>query len=101
MEILITQTRPVTKPIREYETRFIYVGFRFRYDSHTKTLSSIQKHPDGRLTYTESTSTADVFSRGYSSENTRVIIYSESPRIWVEETCPDEFFVFHESILQS
>lgn len=85
MKIIISQTKPTTRPIREYETRFIYVGFKYRYDTHTKMLSSIEKQSDGSITYTETPATSEVFSRGYSSENARVTIYSESPRIWCEE----------------
>jgi hypothetical protein len=94
MKITITNTRPSTKPIREYETRFIYVGFKFRYDTHTKTLSSIERHPDGSMTYTEVPGEMDVFSRGYATEHVRVSIYCENPRTWVEETSPHAFFTF-------
>jgi hypothetical protein len=97
MNIRISQTKPTTKPIREYETRFVYIGFRFRYNTHTKTLSSIMKHPDGKTDYFETPSENDVFSNIYHSENVRVIVYSESPRVWCEEMSPDDYQVFTES----
>jgi hypothetical protein len=96
MKIRISQTEPTTKPIREYETRFIYIGFKYRYDTHTKMISFIERHADGSTTYTERYSDTSVFSRAYSSEHTRVRVYSESPRIWSEETSPTEMFVFTE-----
>lgn len=97
MKITITKTKPETKPIREYETRFIYVGCKHRYDTHTKTLSSIEKHTDGSITYTELPAESAVFSRGYSSEHMRVIVYSDSPKVWCEETVPNEYVVFTET----
>jgi hypothetical protein len=86
----------MTKPIREYEARVVYIGLKYRYDTHTKVLSSIEKHQDGSFTYTEIVPDTHVFSRGYSAEHTRVIVYSESPRIWCEETSPSDYVVFHE-----
>lgn len=94
MKITITKTKPETKPIREYETRFIYVGCKYRYDTHTKTLSSVEKHTDGSITYTELPAESAVFSRGYSSEPMRVIVYAENPRVWTEEASPYDFFTF-------
>ena len=101
MKISISQTRPTTKPIREYETRFIYVGFKFRYDTHTKTVSSIMRRADGETSYREDPCDTDVFSRAYSSEHVRVTVYSDSPKIWSEEVSPTEYFVFREVTLQS
>lgn len=101
MKISISQTKPTTKPIREYETRFVYIGLKYRYDTRGKMLSSIEKHTDGSITYSEVAPESQVFSRGYSSEYTRVIVYSDSPRIWCEETSPGDFVVFHEVTLQS
>lgn len=96
MKVTISQTRPTTKPIREYDTRFIYVGFRYRYDTHSKTLSSIEKHSDGTLTYTEQPAQSQVFSRGYATEQVRVIVYSDSPKIWCEEISSEDYHVFSE-----
>jgi hypothetical protein len=101
MKIAISQTKPTTKPIHEYETRFVYVGLKYRYDTHAKKLSSIEKHSDGSITYSELSPDTQVFSRGYASELTRVIVYSSSPRVWCEETSPTEFVVFREITLQN
>jgi hypothetical protein len=94
MRILITKSKPTTKPLREYETTYIYVSFKFRYDSHTKMLSSIEKDSDGTMIYTELPSQTTVFSRAYHTEHVRVSVYSDSPRIWTEETSPYDFFTF-------
>lgn len=96
MKITISKTRPNTKSIREYETRFIYVGFKFRYDTQTKTLSSIQNHSNGEITYDEQPSQTDIFSSAYSTENVRVVVYSDSPKVWCEEISPTDYFVFTE-----
>ena len=96
MKISISQTKPTTKPIREYDTRFVYVGFKYRYDTQTKMLSSIERHSDGTLTYTEQPAQSQVFSRGYATEQVRVTVYSESPKVWCEEMSVDESQVFTE-----
>ena len=85
MKVTISQTKPTAKPKREYETQMIYVGFKYRYDTQTKMLSSFEKHADGSITYSEQPCTSEVFSRGYHTENVRVVVYSDSPRIWSEE----------------
>jgi len=95
MKITISRDKPTTKPIREYETNILYVG-RSRYNTHTKTISTLVKHPEGDITYEEFPSETDVFSRVYSSEHVRVIVYSESPKVWCEETAPNEYYVFTE-----
>ena len=97
MKVTISKTKPTTKPIREYESQFIYIGFRSRYDTHTKTISTLMKHPGGDVTYNEFPSDTDVFSQVYSSEHVRVTVYSESPKIWCEELAPNEYFVFTET----
>lgn len=101
MNISISQTKPTTKPIREYETRLVYIGFRFRYNTHTKTISSIMKHPEGTTTYFEMPSEHDVFSQIYHGENVRVIVYSENPKVWCEEISPDDYFVFAQQPTQA
>lgn len=101
MKIRISRTKPTTKPIREYETRFIYIGFKFRYDTHTKRISSIMKHSDGDTVYDERPCDTDVFSRAYCSEAMRVVVYSDSPKVWCEEVSVDDYFVFHEVIPQN
>ena len=97
MNISISRIKPTTNPIREYDTRFIYVGFKYRYDTQTKMLSSIEKHSDGTLTYSEQAAESQVFSRGYATEQVRVIVYSDSPKVWCEEISPDEYHVFTET----
>ena len=101
MKIQISKTKPTKQPIREYETRFLYVGFKYRYDTHTKMLSSIEKHSDGSITYSETPSTSQVFSRGYSTEQVRVSVYSDSPRVWCEEVSPTDYFVFLQQPIQA
>jgi hypothetical protein len=96
MNISISQTKPITKPVREYETRFVYIGFRFRYDTHAKTISSIFKHPGGKTDYFERPCDSEVFSQAHHSEHVRVIVYSDSPKVWCEEMSPDDYFVFSE-----
>ena len=80
------------KPIRSYETRFLYIGFR-RYDTFQKTISSFQYSDEG-IVFQEDPYEDEMFSRAYSTELARVTIYSESPRVWVEELSPHERFVF-------
>jgi len=96
MNIGISQLRPTTKPIREYDTRILYIGFRYRYDTHTKAISSIEKHTDGTITYHEEPCDTTVFSRGYHTDTIHVIVYSDSPKVWCEEISPTEYFVFSE-----
>lgn len=96
MRIALVDSLPVmyTTPIRTYETRYIYTGFR-RYDVEAKTLSSIQVIND-TLEYTEQPYTETIFSRGYFTELVRVSIYSESPRVWVEELAPGQQHIFQQ-----
>jgi hypothetical protein len=96
MKIQITNTRPDTKPVQTYETCMMYIGLKYRYNTQKKTLSSIEKHSDGSITFVEIPSSTEVFARAYASENIRVTLYSESPRVWVEETSPYDFVVFRE-----
>lgn len=96
MKITISRDKPTTKPICEYETRILYVG-RCRYDTHTKTISTLVKHSEGDITYNEFPSDIDVFSQVYSSEHVRMIVYSNSPKVWCEETAPNEYVVFTET----
>lgn len=97
MKITITKTKPETKPVREYETRFVYIGCKYRYNTHTKTLSSFEKQTDGSITYTEIPAESGVFSRAYSSEDMRVLVYSDSPKIWCEERTIEDVYVFTET----
>ena len=85
------------KPLKTYETRFLYTGFS-RYDVQKKTVSNILRKADGRVYYTESPCADTVFSRAYSAELVRITIYSESPKVWKEETSPHETHFFQQVI---
>ena len=80
-------------PVRSYDTRFLYLGFR-RYDLHTNLLSSFQRQPDGSFLYEEMKHMDTVLPRAYATEHVRIVVYSESPRVWAEELYPHERFVF-------
>jgi len=81
------------KPLRTYETRMMYLGFR-RYNVEQKTISSVVRADDGTFQYEEMPFESAVFSRGYACEQVRVKVYSDSPRVWVEELSPYERTVF-------
>jgi hypothetical protein len=81
------------KPLRTYETRILYLGFR-RYNIEQKTISTITRTGDGLVHYEESPFESAVFSRGYGCEQVRVSVYSDSPRVWVEALSPYERTVF-------
>jgi len=82
-----------TMPLRTYETRMLYIGFR-RYNIAQKTISTITRSEDGSVRYEELPFESAVFSRGYGCEQVRVTVYSDSPRVWVEELSPYERTVF-------
>ena len=82
-----------TMPLRTYETRMLYLGFR-RYNIAQKTISTITRSEDGSVRYEELPFESAVFSRGYGCEQVRVTVYSDSPRVWVEELSPYERTVF-------
>lgn len=84
------------RPLGSSETRFIYTGAR-RYNVDTKTLSAIEVQGD-KLIYTETPYTGTILSRGYATELVRVIVYSESPRIWAEELSPDVVHFFMQKV---
>jgi len=96
MKISISSTIPKkwrsAKALKTYETNFIYVGVE-RYNTVTKTLSSIERNGD-TLTYKEEPCTHPTFSSSYANEHVRVTVYSESPRVWSEELAPHELFFF-------
>lgn len=81
------------RPLRTYETRMMYLGFR-RYNVDQKTISTITRTEDGLVHYEERPFDSPVFSRGYACEQVRVKVYSDSPRVWVEELSPYERTVF-------
>jgi len=82
------------KPIRSYETRFLYVGLR-RLDTVMKMLSSFQYTGDG-VVYHEEPFPDVTISRLYSTENALINVYSDSPRVWVEEVSPHERYIYAE-----
>jgi hypothetical protein len=84
-----------SKPIKTYETRFLYTGFS-RYDIQKKTVSNIFRRPDGRTFYTESPCEETAFSRAYAAELVRITVYSENPKVWKEETSPHETHFFQQ-----
>lgn len=83
------------RPLREYETRLLYTGFS-RYDVERKVLSTLQVTPEGKLLYSERVHEGHVFSRVYAAEHVRVVVYSESPKIWAEEIAPYETHFFQQ-----
>jgi hypothetical protein len=99
MEITLTNGVPpawrARRPLREYETRLLYTGFS-RYDVDRKVLSTLQVTPEGKLLYSERPHEGRTFSRVYAAEHVRVIVYSESPKIWAEEIGPYETHFFQQ-----
>ena len=82
-----------------YETLFLYLGFS-RYDTAKKVLSKFTTDAD-KIYYSERPcTTTNVFSRSYYAEMTTVTVYSESPRIWSEETGPGEVHFFFQQPTQ-
>lgn len=84
------------KPIRRYDTRFIFLGIR-RYDTERKVISGFIVKPGGAIVYEEYEQRPDeatTLSRSYGVDHATVTIYSESPRVWVEELSSQERFVF-------
>jgi hypothetical protein len=73
----------------------LYTGFS-RYDVDRKVLSTIQVTPEGKLLYTERKHEGRVFSRVYAAEHVRVIVYSDSPKVWAEEIAPYEVHFFQQ-----
>lgn len=96
MEIKLLPNLPYnySKPIRTYETRFVYVGFS-KYDAQRKILSKMEEK-EGKIYLTEYTNVPNVFPRAYHTEMVRVNVYSESPRVWSEEVSPFEVYFFQE-----
>lgn len=90
MEIQISDGIPSTyqkrKPIRSYDTVFLYTGIS-RYNTAMKTLSNFELK-DNKVIYKESPYEGTVFSRSYNAEPVRMIIYSDEPKIWAEELSP-------------
>lgn len=103
MKIQILPTLPTkwvsAKPLRTYETRIIALGFR-RYDVETKRVSWFLHNADGTVDYDEVELDTPVLSRAYATEHVRVTVYSDSPRVWMEETSPQDRVVFVQQPMQ-
>lgn len=72
------------KPLERYETQFLYVGLS-RYDTVKKTLTSIVRTKDGKTLYNETPYDDGQLARCYISEFATVLVYSQNPRVWVED----------------
>lgn len=83
------------KPLEEYETTFLYTGFR-RYNPKTKRLAQFS-HEDGKILYSEIPWESGVLSRCYASEPARVIVYSTSPAAWAEVLTPTDVQFYHQA----
>lgn len=80
-----------SKPIKTYETQYVYTGFR-RYDVNRHVLEEFKETRNG-ITMTQTPMKPDVvLSRAYATETIQVTLYSESPRVWKEVLNP---FVTH------
>lgn len=82
------------RPLRTYETRFLLTGFS-RYDVEQKTLSTFRVDGD-RILYSERPYEGRTFSRVYAVEHARVIVYSDTPKVWAEELSPHEIHFFQQ-----
>lgn len=95
MEVLISREIPRSlRPLRSYETRYLYTGVQ-RYDTEAKRLSSIRQTPQGKYIYTEQ-DYSGCLSRSYATEFVRVTIYSERPKMWSEEIEPGNLYFFQQ-----
>lgn len=72
------------KPLERYETQFLYVGLS-RYDTVKKTLSSIVRTQEGKVLFTETPYGDESLARCYISEFATILVYSQNPRVWVED----------------
>lgn len=81
--------------MREFETRLLSTGYS-RYDVERKVLSTLSVTPEGTLMYTERPYEGRVFSRVYATELVRVVVYSDSPKVWAEVLSPYETHFFQQ-----
>ena len=96
MEVIVTREVPTgLRPIRSYETKYIYTGFS-RYDTEAKVISTIKITKDGKTLYSEQNYSGSL-SRSYYTELIRVTIYSEKPKVWSEELSPHEVYFFQQT----
>lgn len=95
MEVRITTQVPShLRPIRTYETKYLYTGFS-RYDTEAKILSTLTAMKDGKILYSERDYSGS-FSRSYTTELVRVTIYSQTPKMWSEELAPGQLHFFQQ-----
>jgi hypothetical protein len=97
MEVQVLRHLPEayrTKKPRVYETRFVYTGMS-HYDTERKVSVRIEVKNDKWIVH-ERPCPDTVFSRGYHTELVRVSVYSEQPRVWVEELSPHDLYFFAE-----
>jgi hypothetical protein len=95
MEVLLLQAVPRgLKPLRTYETKIISIGFS-RYDVEKKILSTLEVK-NKKIMYFERPFSGHIFSRAYNTELVRVIVYSDSPKMWSEELSPHEVHFFQQ-----
>lgn len=96
MEIILLPKIPSEyasrRPLREYETQMIATGLS-RYNVQTNTVSSLRLE-NGRLLYTEAPYAGTVLSRAYTTELVRMVVYSDSPKVWAEVLSPDCVYFF-------
>ena len=85
------------RPIKTYETRYLYTGFS-RYNVETKIISTITIK-NNKLFYKEAKFEGTTFSRVYSTEQVQINIYSENPRIWSETLNPHETQFFQQVLV--
>lgn len=84
----------IKRPLKSYETRYLYTGFS-RYNVETKTISTITLK-NNKVFYKEVKFEGTTFSRAYSAENVRIDIYSENPKIWSETLNPHDTHFFQQ-----
>jgi len=79
-----------------YETRFVYTGYS-RLDTEKHILSRMKVANDNRILYSETEFPRGcVLPRAYHTENVRVTVYSQNPRIWKEEVSRNVVYFFRE-----
>ncbi len=82
------------RPIRSYDTRYLYTGFS-RYNVETKIISTITVN-NNKFFYKEAKFEGTTFPRVYTAEHVRIDIYSENPKIWSETLNPHDIHFFQQ-----
>lgn len=82
--LLRKQEPSLSKPIRTYETTLLWCSDGWVYDTTTKTRRRYKT--DGNLfSMEEEPTTRTVYSDVEYVEEAKIIIISETPRIWIEQ----------------